>query len=56
MTIAKVQDVNSSELTGNLVETTTDFQQYEKTDSQLSETTSIQHEFLSGRNDFSTNY
>jgi hypothetical protein len=43
-----VKDVCSAELKGNLVETTTDLQQYEKTDRQISETASMRYKFLSG--------
>ena len=41
------EDLNSNELGDVLSQTTTDVQQYEVTDSQLSDTASIQYEFLS---------
>ena len=41
-------DLNSEELGEILSQTTTDVQQYEVTDSQLSDTSSIQYEFISG--------
>ena len=44
----EIQDINSAELGTTLTETKTDVQQYEVTDSQLSDTASIQYEFLSG--------
>lgn len=43
-----IENVRASDLAGSLVETKTDVQQYEITDSQVSNTASIQHEFLSG--------
>lgn len=44
----KEKDLTRSDLEGSLVETTTDTEMYHATDCQVSDTTSIQHEYLSG--------
>jgi len=41
------KDIRSEDLKGTLVETETEVQQYEITDCQVSNTASIQQEFLS---------
>jgi hypothetical protein len=52
--MADNQNLNSSELTGILVETKTEFQDYQVTDCQISSTSSLQAEYLSGKDSILT--
>jgi hypothetical protein len=49
-TTVNTQNVRAQDLAGSLVETKTDSGQYQVTDCQISNTSSAQHEFLSGTN------